>query len=194
MAQTKDKRVMVDTKTIALMFGLTVRRIQQLTQDGILETELVGKSRKYDRDKTTQTYITYLSDKASGRATAQSDQENESRKLAAEADLKEAKAAIEKTKLAELEGQMHRSEDVEAVITDLVFEIRSQITALPGRLAMDTARIQTAEEESIRIRDEVNIILDNLANYRYDPELFSKRVKARGEGADDYASEETDNS
>ena len=194
MAQTKDKRVMVDTKTIALMFGLTVRRIQQLTQDGILETELVGKSRKYDRDKTTQTYITYLSDKASGRATAQSDQENESRKLAAEADLKEAKAAIEKTKLAELEGQMHRSEDVEAVITDLVFEIRSQITALPGRLAMDTARIQTAEEESIRIRDEVNIILDNLANYRYDPELISKRVKARGEGADDYASEETDNS
>lgn len=190
MAATKDKRTMVDAKTIALMFGLTVRRIQQLTQDGVLETELVGKTRKYDRDKTVQTYITYLQDKASGRAQSQSDAENESRKLAAEADWKEAKAAIEKTKLAELEGQMHRSEDVEAVITDLVFEIRSQITALPGRLAMDTARIQTAEEESIRIRDEINEILDNLSNYRYDPEKFSKRVKAR-EGADDNAAEET---
>ncbi len=193
MAAKTDKRTMVDTKTIALMFGLTVRRIQQLTQDGVLETEQVGKTRKYDRDKTVQSYIAFLQDKASGRATAQSDQENESRKLAAEADLKEAKAAIEKTKLAELEGQMHRSEDVEAVITDLVFEIRSQITALPGRLAMDTARIQTAEEESIRIRDEVNLILDNLASYRYDPEKFSKRVKARDEGAGEDASEKTDN-
>ena len=117
---------------------------------------------------------------------------DEARKIRAEADLKEAKAAIENMRLAERKGQMHNSDDVCAVITDLVFEIRSQITALPGRLAMDTARIQTAEEESIRIRDEVNLILDSLANYRYDPEKFSKRVKARGEGADENASEETD--
>lgn len=191
MAAAKDKRTMVDAKAVALMFGLTVRRIQQLTQDGVLETELVGKTRKYDRDKTVQTYITYLQDKATGRAQSQSDVENESRKLAAEADLKEAKAAIEKTKLAELEGQMHRSEDVEAVITDLVLEIRSLITALPGRLAMDTARIQTAEEESIRIRDEVNDILEALSNYRYDPDKFRKRVKAR-EGAEEVAEETSD--
>lgn len=185
----KSTRTMVDAKTIALMFGLTVRRIQQLTQDGVIATELVGKSRKYDLNKTVQTYIAYLQDKASGRAQSKSDEENESRKLAAEADLKEAKAAIEKTKLAEIEGQMHRSEDVEAVMTDLVFEIKSMLSALPGRLAMDTARLQTAEEESIRIRDEVNDILDSLSNYSYDPEKFKKRVKAR-EGADDIAGED----
>ncbi len=177
------------SKTVALLFGLTVRRIQQLTQDGVLETELVGRSRKYDLAKTFQTYIAYIESKATNKASSQSDAENESRKLKAEADLKEAKAAIEKTKLAEIEGQMHRSEDVEAIITDLVFEIKSQITALPGRLAMDTARIQTAEEESIRIRDEVNEILSNLTNYRYDPDKFRKRVKAR-EGADEIATEE----
>ena len=79
----------------------------------------------------------------------------------------------------ELEGQMHRSEDVEAVLTDLVFEIRGMITALPGRLAMDTAQIKTPEEESIRIRDEVNEILTALSSYQYDPERFKRRAKER---------------
>ena len=31
-----------------------------------------------------------------------------------------------------LEGTMHRSEDVEAVMTDLVYSIRSMLVALPG--------------------------------------------------------------
>ena len=79
----------------------------------------------------------------------------------------------------ELEGQMHRSEDVESVLTDLVFEIRSMITALPGRLAMDTAQIKTPEEESIRIRDEVNEILTALASYQYAPERVKRRAKER---------------
>ncbi len=42
------KKNMVETKQLALLFGLTVRRIQQLTQDGILQTEMVGRQRRYD--------------------------------------------------------------------------------------------------------------------------------------------------
>ena len=41
------KKNMVETKQLALLFGLTVRRIQQLTQDGILQTEMVGRQRRY---------------------------------------------------------------------------------------------------------------------------------------------------
>ena len=103
----------------------------------------------------------------------------EEKKAKAEAELKEAKAAIAIMQQQELEGQMHRSEDVEAVLFDLVYEIRSMITALPGRLAMDTAQITTPEEESIRIRDEVNDILNALSNYRYDPERFKRRARER---------------
>ncbi|MBQ2361997.1 MAG: hypothetical protein II287_00115, partial [Bacteroidaceae bacterium] len=44
----------------------------------------------------------------------------------------------------ELEGKMHRSEDVEAVMTDLVYTIRSMLMALPGRLAVDVVSTKTA--------------------------------------------------
>jgi phage terminase Nu1 subunit (DNA packaging protein) len=46
---------MVDAKVIATLFGLTVRRIQQLTQDGVLATEQVGKQRRYDLLTTVRT-------------------------------------------------------------------------------------------------------------------------------------------
>ena len=74
---------------------------------------------------------------------------------------------------------MHRSEDVEAVITDLVYLIRSMLVALPGRLAVDAAQAQTAAEASVIIRKEVYKILEELADYQYDPEEFAKRVRER---------------
>ena len=40
---TQQKRTMVDATMVAKLFNLTVRRIQQLTQDGVLATELVDK-------------------------------------------------------------------------------------------------------------------------------------------------------
>ena len=58
--------------------------------------------------------------------------------------------------LKELEGTMHRSEDVEAVMTDLVYNIRSMLIALPGRLAVDVVAAQTAAEASEIIRAEAN--------------------------------------
>ena len=56
---TQQKRTMVDATMVAKLFNLTVRRIQQLTQDGVLATELVDKKRKYDLLLTVQRYIAY---------------------------------------------------------------------------------------------------------------------------------------
>ena len=58
------------TETIAQLFGVSVRRIQQLTQEGIIKTTKIideesGKTvRRYDLVPTIQSYIKYLSDKA----------------------------------------------------------------------------------------------------------------------------------
>ena len=190
MAETSGKVKTMTTNEVALMLGVTARYVRQLTEDGIFKGKVAGNQRKYDRNETVQAYIAHIKEHAA-KSGSKNDAENESRRLAAEADLKETKAAIEKIKHAELEGQMHRSEDVEAVLTDLIFEVKNRLMALPGRLAMDTARIKTPEEESIRINAEVKEILNSLADYRYDPEKFQKRVKAR-KGADEDAAEETD--
>ena len=169
----------VDTKIIATLFGLTARRIQQLTQDGIIKTEMVGRQRRYDLLDTVRRYIAYLQDKCNSKGGNKDDTENESRKIKADANIKEIKAEIAEMELLELKGEMHRSEDVEAMTTDLVFTIRSMMLALPGRLAIDLAPIDKPAEISERIKQEVHAILLELSNYTYDPDVYKKRVRER---------------
>lgn len=171
---------LVDSKTIAAIFGVDPRRVQQLAKEGVITATKEGHANRYDLLPTIQRYIRYLSDKANGRESiSKKDAETEGRRLEAEADLKRSKADMAALQLKELEGKMHRSEDVEAVMTDLVFTIRSSLIALPGRLAVDVVTAQTAAEASVIIRDEVYKILEELAGYKYDPEEYARRVRDR---------------
>jgi phage terminase Nu1 subunit (DNA packaging protein) len=164
------------TTTIAKLFGLTARRIQQLTQDGII-SQVNGNG--YDLLPTIQRYIKYLQDKAYGREEKAQVQDLETEKLNAEIDLKRSKARMAELELKELEGRMHQSEDVESMTTDLVLNIRSMIMTLPGLLAVDLAEINTAAEVSERIKEAVIDILEELSNYKYDPKEYQKRVRER---------------
>ena len=188
---TQQKRTMVDATMVAKLFNLTVRRIQQLTQDGVLATELVDKKRKYELLLTVQRYIAYLQEKVVKKGENKDDAQNESRKIKADADLRAAKAEIADMELKELRGEMHRSEDVEAMTTDLVFTIRSMMLALPGRLAIDLAKITKPAEISERIKQEIHAILLELSNYQYDADAYKKRVRDR-QGWGDLLKDEDD--
>ena len=173
------KQNLQNAAIIAKLFGVTDRRIQQLAKEGIIPA---AQKRPYMFDllPTVQSYIRYLSDKANGREAKSADTAQvEMEKLRAEADMKRSKADMAAMQLKELEGKMHRSEDVEAVMTDLVYTIRSMLTALPGRLAVDVSTAGSAAEASEIIRVEVYKILDELAAYKYDPEEYARRVMDR---------------
>lgn len=183
-----EKPDMRSSAAIARVFGLTSKRVQQLTADGVLETTETPKGRRYDFLPTIQRYVKYLSDKASGREKDRTTASLEEQKLEAEVRLKEAKAESAELELAELRGEMHRAEDVEAVTTDHVLLLRSMLMSLPGRLAVDCAQAQTPAEASEQVRREVYGILNSLTQYRYDPEEYRKRVRDRngwGEAQDD---------
>ena len=182
---------LVDSKTIEAIFGVDPRRVQQLAKEGIITATKDGHANRYDLLPTIQKYIRYLSDKANGREPSKKDSEIEARRLEAEADLKRSKADMAALQLKELEGTMHRSEDVEAVMTDLVYNIRSMLIALPGRLAVDVVAAQTAAEASEIIRAEVYKILEELAAYKYDPEEYARRVRDR-EGWSDLSDDADD--
>ena len=129
------KQNLQNAAIIAKLFGVTDRRIQQLAKEGIIPA---AQKRPYMFDllPTVQSYIRYLSDKANGREAKSADTAQvEMEKLRAEADMKRSKADMAAMQLKELEGKMHRSEDVEAVTNDLVYTVRSMIMALPGRCA-----------------------------------------------------------
>lgn len=177
MAETE--KSLLNSATIGKLFGVTERRVQQLAKEGIIPATET-RPYKFDLLPTVQAYIRHLSERANGKESKNSDTvQAEADKLRAEADLKQSKAKIAEIQLKELEGKMHRSEDVEAMTTDLVFTIRSMTMALPGRLAMDVVQAGNAAEASALIRAECHKILSELANYKYDPEKYQRRVRDR---------------
>lgn len=165
------------TQVIAKIFGVSTRRVEQLKTEGVIKGQ--GKPTKYDLLPTIQAYIRYLSDKANGREKRQTTAELEEAKLRAEVDIKEAKAKAAQMELKELQGKMHRAEDVEAIMTDHVLFLRSMLMALPGKLAVDLAGTHTAPEQAERVKREVYYILEQLADYKYDPEAYRARVRER---------------
>lgn len=180
------------TDIIAKLFDLDVRRVQQLAKEGILPAAS-QRPYKFDLLPTVKAYIRYLRDRANGKEAKTADTvKAEADKLRAEADLKQSKAKIAELQLKELEGKMHRSEDVEALTNDLVYTARSMIMALPGRLAMDVVQAGSANEASALIRTECYKILDELAGYQYDPEAYRRRVRDREGWSDALADEEAD--
>ena len=189
MAETKKN--LQGSGIIARLFGVTERRVQQLAKEGVIPA-VEKKPLKFDLLPTVQAYIKYLSGKAYGKEEKSSDDKTaEADKLRAEADLKMFKAKIAELEFNELEGKMHRSEDVEAMTSDLVYTIRGLIMALPGRLAMDVSQVKTASEAEVLIRSECFSILNELAGYKYDPGEYQRRVRER-EGWSDKIADEAD--
>ena len=174
-----NEKLYVDAKYIANVFGVTVRRVQQLTQDGVLATEQVGGRRKYNLAQSIQGYVAYWKDKATGTEKTKKDAANESDKLAAEVRLKNAKAETAELELGELRGTLHSAEDVESVMTDHILLLRSMILALPGRLAVDVSSAATPTQAADIIKKECYAMLNQLADYEYNPDEYQRRVRER---------------
>lgn len=183
MADAMADKNLQKVENIAKLFQVTVRRIQQLTQEGILTTIEIkqGKRilRRYELVPTIQAYIKYLSDKAYGREQKESVSNKEEEKLQAEIDIKKAKAKIAQLELDELEGRMHSADDVEAMTTDLCLAVRSALLSMPGQLAVDVAEVNDAAEISEIIKSTVNDILEELSRYEYNPDKYRRRVRER---------------
>ena len=186
------KQNLQSTEIMAKLFELDPRRVQQLAKEGVLPAAS-QRPYKFDLLPTVKAYIRYLRDRANGKEAKTADTvKAEADKLRAEADLKQSKAKIAELQLKELEGKMHRSEDVEALTNDLVYTARSMIMALPGRLAMDVVQAGSANEASALIRAECYKILNELAGYQYDPEAYRRRVRDREGWSDALTDEEAD--
>ena len=164
-----DVNVEVTTTDLAAIFGLTARRIQQLAQDGIFKAHKRGK---YILSESVQAYSDYC-----GREKAISPVEMT--KLNADVSIKKARAIKATLEAKELQGKMHRSEDVSYFFKELIYAIRGMIIALPGRLAVDTANASDPNETSAIIKEECNRLMEELVNYRYDSKKYEDFVRKR---------------
>ena len=164
---------------LANLFALTGQWINQLTRDGVLKKRDTPAEKRYNVVESTRAYVQYLRDKAAGRGDKNIPEAKELEKFDAEVRIKQAKAQIAELESQELQGIMHRSEDVAALTEDLIYTIRDALMALPGRLAVDVAKAGTAAEAAEIIKREVYAVMKELSSYKYDPEKYEDRVRAR---------------
>lgn len=170
MAEKITDNTEASTTELAMILGITARRVQQMAQDG---TIVAVKRGRFNLAESVQRYIAFISSK--DKDISQQDKARQD----AEVSIKKAKAVIAVMEAQELQGKMHRSEDVESMTEDLIYTIRGMLVSLPGRLAVDTAAAETPAEVSEIIRKEVYKIMSELSEYKYDPKKYEERVRER---------------
>lgn len=124
-----------ETKVIAQLFNVSVRRIQQLTQDGVLETvKIPDGGRRYELVPTIQAYTKYLSDKAYGKNNSEKEAELRQQKLTAEIALKESQGELHQLKTAIAAGRYIAVEEVTMDYQRFFITFKKFALALPSRL------------------------------------------------------------
>lgn len=124
----------VRSEIIAQLFGVGVRRIQQLTQDGILPTTETKQGRRYDLVPTIQSYISHLSDKAHGREHSAKEIELKQQKLEAEIALKESQGELHRLKTDITAGKYISIEEATVNYTRFFVSFKRFALSLPPRL------------------------------------------------------------
>jgi phage terminase Nu1 subunit (DNA packaging protein) len=122
--------------TLAKLFHLTERRVQQLAKEGILVKSAQGK---YDLVASVQGYVKYLQDRAMGRSDGSyadpSDIKLERKRLIkAQADNAECEYQVRRGELVSLDLVKH-------LLNEVAVLYGSSLDALPGRLAQELAGI-----------------------------------------------------
>lgn len=155
------------TEIIAQLFGVSVRRIQQLTQDGVISTTKIiedGRAvRRYDLVPTIQNYIKYLSEKAYGRQ-GRTDKEIELREQKMEADiaLKESQGELHRLKTEIAAGKYISVEEVKMDYSKFFVVFKKFAVSIPARVVgMLSGQLQPTEARKIEkeLADEVNRLL-----------------------------------
>ena len=126
---------MYRVEIIAQLFGVTVRRIQQLTQEGVLPTTETIEGRRYDLVPTIQSYVQHLSDKAYGKNRSKKELELREQKMKAEIALKESQGELHRLRTDIAAGKYISVEEVTLDYTRFFVTFKKFAMSLPARLA-----------------------------------------------------------
>lgn len=168
----------IDSLTVSVavlgnIFGVTDRRVRQMAEEGIIVRAAKGR---YNLVESLKNYILSLKLAAEG-ATADSPD--------GEIDFDEEKALHERVKrhiselkLQTMKGELHKAEDVERVMSDMLAAFKTRVMNIPSKVApvledRDAAYIKE------RLTGEVIEALNELKDY--DPKEFYSDEYVEGE-------------
>ena len=144
----------VDVSTLAILFGVSQRRIQEYCQLNILQKQARGR---YNLCDCVQRFVHFLREK---RAQYPIDLQNERARLT---KLQADKADLE---LMETRGEVIRAEDVARTWADLVIAARSRLLAIPTSLTPGILAADSQNAVTELLRDAIEDALNELADTR----------------------------
>lgn len=168
----------ITSAELAKVIGVSARRVQQLAKDGTLSPVSL-KPTKFKLNEAVADYIKFLNSTLGDAQLTKKAKNAKNEKMIYEAGIKKSQEEIEKLKLGELKGHLHRSEDVRMAFDDLVMSFRASVLAMPGRLSMDVSKETSPAICSTIISKECNRVLEELSHHEYDPNEYIKKAEAR---------------
>lgn len=156
-----------DVKAVARFLDVSERRVRQLKDENVIQ-EYKGTTGLYDLVPTIHAYINYLR-KRNPESAENIDYNTERAKLI------RAKRLNEEYDLGVKEGSLHTSEDVEAVMVNMLINFKSRLMAIPAKLSPTLAKKTDKAEIHRILKDSVDEALNELAD-------FDKTFKDGGTG------------
>lgn len=138
---------------IANLFGVSVRRIQQLTQEGVISTVQTAHGRRYELAPTIQKYVKYLSDKAYGKSKSEAEEKLKEQKLRAEIALKESQGELHRLRTEIAAGNYVSVEEVKIDYSRFFMSFKKFAMSIPSKLAgrltgfVDPVEVRQLENE-----------------------------------------------
>lgn len=140
-------------EVIAQLFGVTVRRVQQITQEGIISTVQTSEGRRYELAPTVQKYTKYLADKAYGKDKSEAEAKLKEQKLRAEIALKESQGELHRLRTEIAAGNYISVEEVKVDYSRFFISFKKFALSIPSKLAgrlagfVDPVEVRQLENE-----------------------------------------------
>ena len=174
MADKKEKKsgnsmisdITVTSRQLGELLGISDRMVRNLAEEGIA---IKNERGKYLLFESTKNYITLLKAQRNGLQGVMPSEDEEYDLRKEQAEHEHIKKQITEIKLLLVKGQVHKAEDVAAVMTDIFAKIKSKLEAMPAKLARKLEKKNRTQIQKI-LRDEISNALLELSSY--DPADF----------------------
>lgn len=170
---------------LAEILGLSIRRVQQLTKDETIRQQRRGR---YVLGEAVQDYIKFVrsNDTMRGTATALAPETSYNVEKAGLTRIQKEQAEL---KLKNAKGEVHRSEDIKALVGGMIVTTRSRLLDIPNKLGPKLLGKKDLDAVKDAIEAEIVLALQSLVDY--DPELYIQRSRDYKGDTDDVDSSGT---
>lgn len=144
-----------------MLLGVSPRRVQQLTREGVIQGEMAkGKrGRLYDVCETIQAYIKHVTTK---QVVSQNSKKGLEEARIAKLELERR---VLETKVKIQEGAVHTSQDVEVVMNDMLGAFKTRLWGLPREVAPMLEGAHDRKEIATILMTEIKALCGMLAEY-----------------------------